>query len=173
MSQATTVVMRGYVGTDPRSFQTQNANQRSRGQGCSFRLGAPHGFFDRKHREWRDMPTTWMSVRCFDTLASNATGSLHKGDPVIVAGHLITDEWMSGDQPRSEVILQADAIGHDLNNGISSFTRVHHASMHDDVMRGTSSENENISMTDERGSNDTAGADEDGNGNNDARRENA
>lgn len=73
------------------------------------------------------MPTTWMSVRCFDTLASNATGSLHKGDPVIVAGHLITDEWTVGDQPRSEVVLQADAIGHDLNNGISRFTRVHHA----------------------------------------------
>lgn len=143
MSQATTIVMRGFIGTDPRTFQTQNSHQGAGGNGCSFRLGSPHGFFDRRHREWRDMPTTWMSVRCFDTLATNATGSLHKGDPVIVAGHLITDEWTVGDQPRSEVVLQADAIGHDLNNGISRFTRVRRApafsvsadSAHDDQAR--------------------------------------
>jgi single-strand DNA-binding protein len=142
MSQATTIVMRGFIGTDPRTFQTQNSHQGAGGNGCSFRLGSPHGFFDRRHREWRDMPTTWMSVRCFDTLASNATGSLHKGDPVIVAGHLITDEWTVGDQPRSEVVLQADAIGHDLNNGISRFTRVHHAPapLHDDLARESDSQ---------------------------------
>jgi single-strand DNA-binding protein len=151
MSQATTIVMRGFIGTDPRTYQTQNTHQGAGGNGCSFRLGSPHGFFDRRHREWRDMPTTWMSVRCFDTLASNATGSLHKGDPVIVAGHLITDEWTVGDQPRSEVVLQADAIGHDLNNGISRFTRVHRAPspasvpVHDDQARESDGQTEQTS----------------------------
>lgn len=125
MVQSTAVFMSGFVGTDPRSFTTQPIRG-SRGRGCAFRLGSPHGFFDRSKGEWHDMPTTWMSIRCFDSLATNTVDSLHKGDPVIVSGRLVTDEWMSGDQKKSEVVLQADAIGHNLNNGVTTFVRVPH-----------------------------------------------
>lgn len=54
----------------------------------------------------------------------NLLQSLHKGDPVMVSGGLVTEEWTSGGQSHSTMVLEADGVGHDLNLGQGSFTRI-------------------------------------------------
>lgn len=57
----------------------------------------------------------------------NLLQSLHRGDPVMVTGSLITEEWTTKDgQSHSSLVLEADGVGHDLNLGQDTFTRVRH-----------------------------------------------
>lgn len=115
---SSTVVMRGYLGTDPKEFGSGST------QGCSFRLASSRGYYDRKTQQWKDAPTTWISVRAFRTLAANLLRSVEKGDPVIVVGELVTDEWVQeGGSKRSSTALQASAVGHDLNQGVTKIVR--------------------------------------------------
>ena len=59
----------------------------------------------------------------FRTIAVNAARSLRKGDPVIVQGQLSTEEWVGPEGPRTTLVLEAVALGHDLAFGSSHFAR--------------------------------------------------
>lgn len=118
MVLSSSIVLRGFLGTDPKSF---NANGAS---GCSFRLASSRGYYDRKAQRWKDSPTTWISVRSFRNLAVNVTQALSKGDPVVVVGELVTDEWEQEGTHRTALVLQASVIGHDLTQGVSRFVRI-------------------------------------------------
>lgn len=118
MSQAD-LSMTGLVGTDPQPFTTKNC------EGCSFRLASTRRYRDRHSGQWKDAPTVWITVRAYRTLAKNITASLRKGDPVTVSGRVVMDEWMGeDDRPRTALVLEARAAGHDLAYGVSSFSRL-------------------------------------------------
>jgi single-strand DNA-binding protein len=118
MAFNSSVVMRGYLGTAPKGFGNGVS-------GASFRLASARGFYDRTTQQWRESPTLWITVRAFRGLAQNIVSSLHKGDPVVVVGDLLSDEWTGSDgSPRSALVLQASAVGHDLNQGVSSFAKL-------------------------------------------------
>jgi single-strand DNA-binding protein len=87
-----------------------------------FRLAStPRNF---KDGEWVDGETTWISVECARTLAKNASASLHKGDPVVVVGKLLTHRWTDESGAGHEDLrLQAVAMGHNLGFGQSTFER--------------------------------------------------
>lgn len=114
---SSSVVIRGFLGTNPKRFDANGT------EGISFRLASSRSYFDRKNQQWRDSPTTWITVRAFRGLAHNISRSLTKGDPVVVAGELMTDEWVQEGVRRSAAALQASVVGHDLNQGSSNFIR--------------------------------------------------
>lgn len=96
----------------------------------NFRLGATPRRFDRRSSTWVDGVTSWWEVAVFGVLATNAGASFAKGDRVVVSGRAWVDQWAvrdaAGTVEKSGVTarITADAAGHDLAHGTSSFTRV-------------------------------------------------
>lgn len=84
---------------------------------CTFRLGCTRGYYD-VNRQWKSVPTTWITVKTFRALASNVLSSVRIGEPVIVTGVLATEEWETdGGARRSRLVIEASNVGHDLNYG--------------------------------------------------------
>ena len=88
---------------------------------ASFRLA--HTPRIRRNGEWVDGPTTWITVTCFRALAENVAKSLHRGQPVLVAGRLRTNVWSKEGVTYERLMLEAMTVGHDLTRGTASFTR--------------------------------------------------
>lgn len=113
-----TITLTGLVATVPRHLIT--------GEGLpitSFRLASAQRRFDRGTSRWIDGDTNWYTVTTFRQLAVNSATSISKGQRVVVAGRLRIREWDSGEKTGTTVDVEADAIGHDLAWGTTSFTR--------------------------------------------------
>ncbi|MBK5216066.1 MAG: single-stranded DNA-binding protein [Propionibacteriales bacterium] len=119
MMQDNQITISGYVGTAV-EFRDQNGPP-----WAMFRVGSTPRYFDRQFNAWRDLETTWVTVKATRDLAQNIADSLKVGEPVLVTGKLRTQVWESkeGESRRSEV-LHATAVCHDLNRGTSAFQRV-------------------------------------------------
>ncbi|TXK19644.1 single-stranded DNA-binding protein [Homoserinibacter sp. GY 40078] len=114
---------------------------------ASFRLASTHRRFDRTANAWVDGQTNWFSITAFRQLAANASASIDKGQRVIVTGRLRVREWTSGEKSGHDVEIVADAIGHDLAWGTTTWTRTvrasaepDHASETDEAQAGELSE---------------------------------
>lgn len=106
------VTITGRVGSNP-----QGHGNSSPPTICTFRLGCTRGYYD-ANRQWRSLPTTWLTVKSFRSLAANVHASVRVGEPIIVTGVLATEEWASENgEARSRNVLEASHIGHDLNYG--------------------------------------------------------
>ncbi|WIB64333.1 single-stranded DNA-binding protein [Curtobacterium sp. MCBD17_040] len=113
-----TITIRGIVATEPRHLVT--------GTGLaitSFRLASPSRRWDRANSAWVNGDTNWFTVTAFRSLASNCTGSVVKGDRVLVAGRLRVRTWERQDRSGLAVEIDADAIGHDLAYGRGQWRR--------------------------------------------------
>ena len=112
------ITLTGLVATMPRHLVT--------GEGLSvssFRLASTQRRYDRSQEKWIDGETNWYTVTAFRQLAVNVTGSIQKGDRVVVTGRLKIRDWAVGDKAGTNIEVDADAIGHDLSWGTSAFTR--------------------------------------------------
>lgn len=89
----------------------------------SFRLASTQRRFDRAQDKWVDADTNWYTVTAFRALATNAIGSILKGQRVIVTGRLRIRDWESGEKAGTTIEVDADSLGHDLLFGTSAFTR--------------------------------------------------
>ena len=89
----------------------------------SFRLASTPRFFDSRQGTWVDGRTEWLTVKVFRDVALNVAASIGKGDPVLVHGRLCTEEWQSEAGPRTTLVLEATAVGHDLTRGRGVFVR--------------------------------------------------
>ncbi|MEU8221351.1 single-stranded DNA-binding protein [Kribbella sp. NPDC048915] len=108
----------GWIGSDPDFKEIRQTPQ------TTFRLGSTPRQFDRSQNTYVDKPTTWFTVQCWRHLALNTFESVRRGQPVVVTGRLRTHEWTDENgEPRSRVILEAFAVGHDLARGTAKFTR--------------------------------------------------
>ncbi|MET9274922.1 single-stranded DNA-binding protein [Kribbella sp. NPDC003557] len=108
----------GRVGSEP--------DLRERGQSphLSFRLASTPRQFDKNLGYFVDKTTSWFQVECWRQLAQNTFDSVQLGQPVIVAGKLRTHEWKDDNgEPRSRLVLEAIAIGHDLTRGTTTYTK--------------------------------------------------
>lgn len=77
-----------------------------------------------KDGAWADGPTTWHTVKAWNRLARHAADSLSSGDPVIVHGRLVADQWTAPTgETMSRYVVVASSLGHDLTHGTSAFTR--------------------------------------------------
>jgi single-strand DNA-binding protein len=89
----------------------------------SFRLASSQRRLDRATGEWVDGETNWYTISLFRALAEHGVLSLRKGDRVIVTGRLKIKEWDNGTRKGLSIEVEADAIGHDLKFGTSTFQR--------------------------------------------------
>lgn len=89
----------------------------------TFRVGStPRRFRDGR---WENGETLWYSVKAWRSLATNAAASLRVGDPVVVTGRLVAETWTKDDGTvQTRHVVVAVTIGHDLNRGASTFTRL-------------------------------------------------
>jgi single-strand DNA-binding protein len=89
----------------------------------SFRVATTPRWYDSRQGTWTDGRTEWITVKAFRDAAFNIAASVHKGQPVIVQGRLRTEEWTGENGPRTTLVLDAAAVGHDLTRGTAKFAR--------------------------------------------------
>ncbi|MCL3860349.1 single-stranded DNA-binding protein [Actinotalea sp. K2] len=94
----------------------------------SFRVATTPRYFDSRQGVWADGRTEWFTAKAFRDVAFNVAASIRKGDPVLVHGRMRTEEWVGENGPRSGLVLDVTAVGHDLTRGRSSFARRTHVS---------------------------------------------
>lgn len=116
MSEAVSVT--GLVATTPRHIVTQDGLPIT-----SFRLASSTRRFDRSQNKWIDGETNWYTITAFRQLAVNTSGSVNKGDRILVHGILRVRDWDNGERSGTSVEVEADSIGHDLAWGVGVFTR--------------------------------------------------
>jgi single-strand DNA-binding protein len=113
-----TITVTGLIATIPRNLMTAEGLHIT-----SFRLASTQRRFDRAQQKWVDGDTNWFTVTAFRHMATNAAGSLHKGDRVLVTGRMHIRDWASDGRNGTTVEIEADALGHDLFWGTTAFTR--------------------------------------------------
>ena len=113
-----TITLTGLVATDPRHIVTSEGLPIT-----TFRLASTQRRFDRSQERWVDGDTNWYTITAFRQLAMNSAGSVKKGERVLVTGRLRIREWQSGERNGMNIDVEADALGHDLTWGSTSFTR--------------------------------------------------
>lgn len=113
-----TMTVTGWVATDPRHVVGPTGTRLT-----SFRLASTSRYFDRDKGVWTDGNTEWFTVRTFRNAAITVMNSIEKGQPVVVQGRLRTHQWDADAGTRTDLIIDAVSIGHDLTKGIASFTR--------------------------------------------------
>ena len=113
-----TLLVSGIVATTPRHIVTSEGLAIT-----SFRLASTQRRFDKGQAQWVDIDTNWYTVVAFRQLALNAHTSLNKGDRVVATGRVKVRNWESEDKSGTAIEIEADALGHDLLWGTSSFER--------------------------------------------------
>lgn len=114
----TTISVVGTIATDPKLITPASGTKL-----CSFRLASDERRFDREKQEWVDGSTNWFGVVAFRGLAEHAHGSFRKGDRILVTGRLRMRPWEKEDRRGVSVEIEADALGHDVRWGVSSFAK--------------------------------------------------
>lgn len=117
-----TVTVVGWAATHPREITGDGVAY------TSFRLATTPRRYDAKQGAWTDGRTEWLTVKAFREAALNIAASVHKGDPVVVQGRLRSEEWAGENGPRTTLVLDVVALGHDLTRGRSTFVRSVHVS---------------------------------------------
>ncbi|MFC4244999.1 single-stranded DNA-binding protein [Gryllotalpicola reticulitermitis] len=112
------ITVTGIVGTEPKQITTSAGLAIT-----SFRLASQERRFDQDSQSWVHGETNWYTVSAFRQLADNTAASLQKGDHVIVTGRLRIRPWQAGDKGGTDVQIDADALGPDLNHATATVTR--------------------------------------------------
>ena len=113
-----TITVTGWVATEPRHVVGPTGTRLT-----SFRLASTSRYFDRDKGVWADGNTEWFTVRTFRNAAITVMNSIDKGQPVVVQGRLRTHQWDADAGPRTDLVIDAVSIGHDLTKGVATFTR--------------------------------------------------
>lgn len=112
------ITITGLVATDPRHIVTSEGLSIT-----SFRLASAQRRFDRSQERWIDGETNWYTITSFRQLALNCASSIAKGQRVLVTGKLRIREWDNGERVGTTIDIEAEAVGHDLAWGTTTFSR--------------------------------------------------
>ncbi|MHA3684575.1 single-stranded DNA-binding protein [Leucobacter sp. HY1910] len=116
----TQVCVVGTIATDPKLTQTAGKSAF-----CSFRLACNERRYDAEKKEWVDTETNWYTINSFRGLAEHAVVSFKKGDRVLISGRLRVRDWVTHDNKSgTSAVVEADALGHDLRWGTTTFKRM-------------------------------------------------
>lgn len=114
----TFVTLHGWLGGDVQVRQAGDA------QVASFRLACTPRRYSRRTEAWSNGPTQWYSVNAWRVLGENCRDSLRRGDPVVVHGRLEAQVWVNNAGVEvTSFVVEATSVGHDLNRGVSAFTK--------------------------------------------------
>ena len=112
------ITVSGWVATEPKYLAGPSGARMT-----TFRLASTSRYFDRDKNEWVDGRTEWFTVRVFRAAAVTVADSIEKGQPVTVHGRFKTNSWESDSGPRTDLVIDATSVGHDLTRGIAKFKR--------------------------------------------------
>jgi single-strand DNA-binding protein len=113
------ITVNGWVATDPSQHVGPTGARLT-----SFRLASTSRYFDRDKGEWVDGDRTeWFTVKVFRSAAITVAASIKKGQPVTVHGRFRTSEWQTEDGTRTDLVIDATSVGHDLTKGSAQFVR--------------------------------------------------
>lgn len=62
-------------------------------------------------------------MKVFRNAAITVANSIKKGQPVTVNGRFRTSEWEGEGGTRTDLVIDATSVGHDLTRGTAEFTR--------------------------------------------------
>jgi len=113
-----TITVTGNIATEPDYKRTPAGLSIT-----SFRVASSQRRFDRATGAWVDGETNYYRVSTFRGLAEHAFASFKKGDRVLLTGRLRLRHWEAGDKRGTAVEIDAEAIGHDLLWGTTTFHR--------------------------------------------------
>lgn len=114
----TSITLRGRIGTDLRVNRTAGGQLVSR-----FRLAVPKWRVN-DAGEFSQEQTLWYSVVTWGRLAQNLVASVAKGDPVIVHARPSAQAWTDREgKIRTELVMTAHTVGHDLSKGTAEFVK--------------------------------------------------
>ncbi|MFN3339818.1 MAG: single-stranded DNA-binding protein [Dietzia sp.] len=105
----THTTVRGTVITDP---TTRRVGEDSV---FSFRVASNTRYQDRDTGEWKTGGTLYFSANCWGRLAQRASGTLVKGDGIIVQGRLLTNEYEKDGRLQRDLEMRVTALGPDLS----------------------------------------------------------
>jgi single-strand DNA-binding protein len=114
----TLVTVVGNVVDTPRRYRPEGGSPVT-----NFRMASTARRYDSRSQEFVDAGTFWIDVECWNDLSGNVSGSVSKGDPVIVHGALTTHSWESDNGRRSLPRIRASAVGPNLARGTAAFVR--------------------------------------------------
>jgi len=114
----TTITVAGNIATTPEERSTAAGVTYTR-----FRLACSERRRDKTTGEWVDAGTNWYTVSVFRTLGENAARSLKRGERVLLTGRLRIRDWETAQNHGTEAEIDAEAIGHDLRWGTTSFAK--------------------------------------------------
>jgi single-strand DNA-binding protein len=96
-------------------------------------VASTKSYFDKESQRWIDGTTSWFTIKCFRSLARNVSKSVKKADPIIVEGNLSVEEWESSTGSRTDYVVEALSLGHNLQKGVTSFRYMSQGSRENDV----------------------------------------
>ena len=109
----------GVVATDP-TIRTLDDGRSV----MSFRMASTSRRYDAGTKMWVDGQTLWVKVSCWRELAANAAQCVRKRDRIVAWGRIKTEQWKTKTGGlRSDLALDAEAMGHDLTFGVAAFDR--------------------------------------------------
>lgn len=118
MRDIQTTIM-GNATADPTSHPQEDGSVTAK-----VRVAVTGRYYNSSAQDFTDRRTEFVTVFARKQLARNLLASVHKGQPLIVTGRLNTSEWTGEDNvARHSLNIQAEAIGHDLSYGATSFAR--------------------------------------------------
>ena len=113
------VTMVGYVASTPSLVVTKAGRFVA-----NMRVGVTPRRQDRDTGQWSDGDTSYLTVTCWRSLATNVAACLRKGDPVVVKGRMRVRQYDDKDgNQRVAVEVDASTLGHDLTRGVAHFLR--------------------------------------------------
>ena len=113
------VTMVGYVASTPSLVVTKAGRFVA-----NMRVGVTPRRQDRDTGQWSDGDTSYVTVTCWRSLASNVAACLRKGDPVVVKGKMRVRQFDDKDGNQRVVVeVDASTLGHDLTRGVAHFLR--------------------------------------------------
>ncbi|MBB1026484.1 single-stranded DNA-binding protein, partial [Dietzia sp. DQ11-38-2] len=81
----------------------------------SFRVASNTRYQDRDTGEWKTGGTLYFSANCWGRLGQRASGTLVKGDGIIVQGRLLTNEYEKEGRIQRDLEMRVTALGPDLS----------------------------------------------------------
>lgn len=114
------ISLTGYVATQPLSKTLKNGVTT-----VSMRVAWTPRRQDRITGEWVDGQTSYVTVNCWRRLATNVAICVRKGDPVAIQGRISVRPFEDKEgRQRIAVEIEANSVAHDLNQGVSQFSRI-------------------------------------------------
>jgi single-strand DNA-binding protein len=114
------ISLTGYVATQPLSKTLKNGVTT-----LTMRVAWTPRRRDRITGEWVDGQTSYVTVNCWRRLATNVAICVRKGDPVAIQGRVCVRPFQDKEgRSRIAVEIDASSVAHDLNQGVSQFSRL-------------------------------------------------